>query len=200
MSGTWQGSACWERPRPRPRPTVAAPVARPTAAFPRWPDIWVAAGQIRWKVYEEGQKEEDDEGGGRKGKEGEGRTINLEPGPCVYGGWKAGGSPGDNLSPWISVQMAGQGTHRTSSYWFRRENREPGFALGARASTNCTVQDLHDCFFPLSFLFFIFFLSFSSSSQVICADPEGEVSRGCARKWEVGARYEYKSTDLAGWM
>lgn len=47
-------------------------------------------------------------GGGRVGK-GEGRTINLVPGPCVHG-LEGGGSLGDNLSPWISVQMASQGT------------------------------------------------------------------------------------------
>lgn len=40
---------------------------------------------------------------------GEGRAINLVPGPCAYRVGRRG-SPGDNLSPWISVQMAGQGT------------------------------------------------------------------------------------------
>lgn len=53
------------------------------------------------------------EGGGlgEEGKEkGEGRTINLVPGPRAYGVGKQRGGPGDNLSPWILVQMAGQGT------------------------------------------------------------------------------------------
>lgn len=36
---------------------------------------------------------------GRK-RRGEGRTINLVPGPCAHGVGRLG-SPGDNLSPWI---------------------------------------------------------------------------------------------------
>lgn len=46
--------------------------------------------------------------GGRVGGR-EGRTINLVPGPCAYRVGRLGGS-GDNLSSWISVQMASQGT------------------------------------------------------------------------------------------
>lgn len=44
----------------------------------------------------------------KEGRE-EGRTINLVPGPCAHA-VRRRESPGDNLSPWISVQMAGQGT------------------------------------------------------------------------------------------
>lgn len=108
MSGTWQGSACWDWSRP----TVAALVARQQLPFPGGLTFESQPARLDGRCTKRDRRQEDDEGGetggGREGK-GEDRTINLVPGPCACGAGR-GGSPGENLSPWISVQMAGQGT------------------------------------------------------------------------------------------
>lgn len=101
--------------------------------------------------------------GRRMMKEGgrEVRTINLVPGPCAYRVGRQG-SPGDNLSPWISVQMAGQGTRRTPLIDLGGKTENLALLLARRAPTvpykTCMAASL--------------LLSFSSSSQVICANPK----------------------------
>lgn len=101
MSGTRRGSACWDRSRP----TAAAPVAGQQLPFPGGLTFESQPARLDGRCTERDRRQEDDE----RGDGGGGRTINLVPGPCAYGIGRQG-DPGDNLSPWISVQMAGQGT------------------------------------------------------------------------------------------
>lgn len=103
MSGTQQGSACWDRSRP----TVAAPVASQQLPFPGGLTFESQPARLDGRCTKRDRRQEDDEGreSGGRGR----RTINLVPGPCAYRVGRLG-SPGDNLSSWISVQMAGQGT------------------------------------------------------------------------------------------
>lgn len=101
MSATRRGSACWDRSRP----TAAAPVAGQQLPFPGGLTFESQPARLDGRCTKRDRRQEDDE----RGEEGEGRTINLVPGPRAYGIGRQG-CPGDNLSPWISVQMAGQGT------------------------------------------------------------------------------------------
>ena len=168
MSGTRQGSACWDRSRP----TAAAPVAGQQLPFPGGLTFESQPARLDGRCTKRDRRQEDDEGGeslGEEGKgKGEGRTINLVPGPCAYGVGRQG-SPGDNLSPWISVQMAGQGTPEDPPLIDLGGKTENLALLWAPASNQ--LYRTRPAWLLVSS--FPFFFLFSSSSQVICADPRG---------------------------
>lgn len=114
-------------------------------------------------------------GGGGEGR-GEGRTINLVPGPCAYGVGRQG-SPGDNLSPWISVQMAGQGTPEDPPLIDLGGKTENLALLWAPAS-NQLYRTRPAWLLVSSFPFFFFFILISGYLR----RPEGKQAGGCARK------------------
>ena len=96
---------------------MAAPVAGQQLPFPGGLTFESQPVRLDGRCTKRDRRQEDDEGcgvggwgdeGGREDK-GESRTINLVPGPPAHRVGRRG-SPGDNLSPWISVQMAGQDT------------------------------------------------------------------------------------------
>lgn len=63
MSGTRQGSACWDRSRP----TAAAPVAGQQLPFPGGLTFESQPARLDGRCTKRDRRQEDDEGGGRTG-------------------------------------------------------------------------------------------------------------------------------------
>lgn len=164
MPGRRQAGACWDGPA-----AAAAPVAGRHLPFPGGLTFESQPDRLDGRCIRGGT-----EGGRRRGEDGEGRTINLVPGPCAFGvGRRAGGGgggPRGQPEPLVFSPDGWPGHPRGPPLIDLGGRTENLALLWARASTDCTAHGRSSAP-PLP--------PVSSPSQVIAADPRGSDQGMC---------------------